>query len=203
MTLCCQRCHLRTDLCLCGQAPRLSGDSDALQLILLTHPQEPKKRSNTGRLLEASLSGCEIWLWQRGEIDRRLKEHSEQSRVTPILLFPVIDDEASQTVRCSVDEICLDQHCFILLDATWQQARKMLRQSVELQKCLRLSLQSPAPSLFSLRRNQREGSISSVETGIELLRGCGFETDVNLLQHYFLRFLQHSEAHRSGYTLDG
>ena len=119
------------------------------------------------------------------------------------MLFPVIDDEAPQTVRCSVDEICLDQYCFILLDATWQQARKMLRQSVELQKCLRLSLQSPAPSLFNLRRNQREGSISSVETGIELLRGCGFEADANLLQHYFQRFLQHSEAHRSGYTLDG
>lgn len=201
--LCCQRCHLRTDLCLCGSAPQLSSCSDALQLVLLTHPQEPQKRSNTGRLLEASLSSCEIWMWERRDIDQRLVEYSQQNSVQPVLLFPATDEEESQAVCLSPNEIRLDQNCFILLDATWQQARKMLRQSTVLKECARLSLQPSAPSLFNLRRNQREGSVSSVETGIQLLRGCGLEADANQLEHYFRRFLHHSEAHRSGYTLDG
>ena len=215
----CSRCQLRLDLCLCSRAPALSLRSQKLKLILVTHPDEPRKPSNTGRLLEAALSQCDLWLWQRVEFESQWQQFlSTQSR-TPVLLFP--DDElvdgtraddphmASAQVNHSTSAVLdktpapdIDSCVYILLDATWQQAKKILRKAPSLQACQRLSLSSLKQSRYSLRKNQQPGSFSSVESGVSLLRELGLEDDAVAIEAYFDRFLLHSEANRSGYALD-
>ena len=96
----------------------------------------------------------------------------------------------------------IDSCVYILLDATWQQAKKMLRKAPSLQACQRLSLSSLKQSRYSLRKNQQPGSFSSVESGVSLLRELGLEDDAVAIEAYFDRFLLHSEANRSGYALD-
>ncbi len=209
----CSRCQLRLDLCLCSQAPSLSVSSQNLKLILLTHPDEPRKPSNTGRLLEAALPLCDLWLWERAEFEAQWRQFlSTQSR-TPILLFPdepvdssrVDDSPAKNSQLTALHQINtpdIDNSVYILLDATWQQAKKMLRKAPSLQACQRLSLSSLVKSRYTLRKNQQAGSFSSVESGVGLLRELELEDDALAVEGYFERFLVHSEANRSGYHLD-
>jgi len=204
--LTCARCHLRQDLCLCEQAPSLSGDCEPLSLILLTHSLEIEKHTNTGRLLEACLSECCLWLWQRTEFERQWAEFTRSSSRVPVLLFPESNSRSENALTVSnmpQSPPPLEQITFVLIDATWQQARKMLRQSPSLRDCQRLSLQSSAPSRYHLRKHQQQGNLSTVETGCELLKWLGLERDAELIERYFGRFLQHSEANRSGYDLKG
>ena len=58
----------------------------------------------------------------------------------------------------------------VILDATWQEARKMFNRSSYLNQAERVSLDISKPSEFKLRRNQIEGGLSTVECVIELLR---------------------------------
>ncbi len=189
---------------MCEQAPPLTGDCAELSLILLTHSLEIEKHTNTGRLLEACLPECHLWLWQRTEFERQWAEFTRSSSRLPVLLFPESNSSSAInpiTSNMSQSLPALEQTTFILIDATWQQARKMLRQSPSLSDCQRLPLQSSSPSRYHLRKHQQPGNLSTVETGCELLKLMGLEQDAQLIEGYFGRFLQHSEANRSGYCL--
>lgn len=204
----CSRCLLRQDLCLCHRAPLLRDGVHELKLVLLTHADEFRKVTNTGRLLETALPQCEVWEWQRTEFESQWREFLASQTRTPILLFPA--DEASSTstleleIPSTENDRCtfLANHVFVLIDATWQQAKKILRQSCSLQTCARLSLSLSQESQYTLRRNQTSGNLSTVETGCGLLRELGLTADTALLEQYFLQFLRHSEANRSGYALN-
>ncbi|MGH1373910.1 MAG: tRNA-uridine aminocarboxypropyltransferase [Cellvibrionaceae bacterium] len=203
----CSRCLLRQDLCLCHQAPVLSKALEDFHLVLLTHTDELRKVTNTGRLLERALPRCEVWPWQRTEFEGRWQSFLKNQSRSPILLFPTDEVTTAAVVELesfhSIGEkqALMTNHIFVLVDATWQQAKKMLRQSTSLQACPRLSLSIDQESQYSLRRNQSAGNVSTVETGYGLLREFALEADADRLQAYFERFLRHSEANRSGYTL--
>ncbi|NJI85280.1 tRNA-uridine aminocarboxypropyltransferase [Shewanella algae] len=51
----------------------------------------------------------------------------------------------------------------VILDATWQEAGKMYRQSPYLQSLARVELQAEQGSAFRLRRNQRQGGLCTLE----------------------------------------
>lgn len=51
----------------------------------------------------------------------------------------------------------------VILDATWQEAGKMYRQSPYLQSLARVELQAEQDSAFRLRRNQRQGGLCTLE----------------------------------------
>ncbi|NIB44433.1 DTW domain-containing protein [Pseudomaricurvus alkylphenolicus] len=198
--LTCERCHLRQDLCLCQQAPRLS---ELPRITLLTHERELQKTTNTGRLLLATLPGAELMLWSRRETDRALSERAAQSGLQQVLLFP---DKPSESQPAGHPVTCIQQpepnrEEYILLDATWQQAGKMLRQSRLLKTLPRLSLQTPQESVYHLRRNQQPGNLSTAETAIALLHNIRQPEDAVQLQQHFERFLHHYEAHRSHHPL--
>ncbi len=200
----CSRCHLRQDLCLCEQAPQLSRGCEGLSLLLLTHSSEIEKNTNTGRLLEASIPGCRLWEWQRTEFERQWAEFIDSCSRQPILIFPEFEPHSSvdsTEQESSQWKPCLSQTTFILIDATWQQAKKMLRQSPSLNQCQRLPLQPTAPSRYHLRKHQQQGNLSTVESGCELLKLLDLAQDAQLIEDYFQRFLRHSEANRSGHLL--
>lgn len=197
----CGRCHWRQSVCLCHQAPLLTS---CLHLLLLTHDREFAKPSNTGRLLEASLPHCQIQTWQRKTSGAALIESAKAKGQQPVLLFP-IDDLASDSLNVLSERDVLsspqglENFWFILLDSTWQQARKMVRSSPELQSLPRLLLPAGLNSRYQLRKNQQSGNLSTVETAIVLLQSLGLEQSADELNHYFQRFLQHYEAQRSNH----
>ena len=151
-----------------------------MKVVLLTHEREIDKTTNTGCLVNEVLREmCELTIWRRKEPDVRLLHLFDQGQA--VLLFPVselpvpgADDSYPSTSIASEDPgVFMRYSHFVLLDATWQQAKKMYRQSVYLQHADKLALDQAPSSTFARRRNQREGGLCTAECVIELLKVAG------------------------------
>ncbi|MGS0681942.1 DTW domain-containing protein [Shewanella sp. 125m-7] len=69
----------------------------------------------------------------------------------------------------------------VILDATWQEARKMLRQSPYLKAANTYSLTNTPESQFTLRRNQVEGGLCTLECIIELFKQADMHDEAQVL----------------------
>lgn len=157
----------------------------SMKLYLLTHTREIAKKTNTGRLvIEAYPGQCERIVWERVNPDPRLQQLASDPRCA--LLYP-----ASEFPEDYADPVAVgDIDTFVLLDATWQQARKMYNQSPYLQAMTKVSLDQVPDSQFTLRRNQRPGGLCTVECVIEILRRKQCASQAAQLQQAFLSFSQ-------------
>ncbi|MGI2100639.1 tRNA-uridine aminocarboxypropyltransferase [Shewanella oncorhynchi] len=177
----------------------------AMQIILLTHERELTRKTNTGQLaLAAFPEEVKSIVWSRTAPDNDLVAMlaSQQAK----LLFPASDTEfAMPTDINPLAEPALSNaqallvpaqstliaaqrmpSQVVILDATWQEARKMLRQSPYLKTAARVSLPPLMPeSAFILRRNQQEGGLCTAECIIALWRQCGREEQATLLASLF------------------
>lgn len=200
----CVTCRLRSDLCVCRLAPRLVLPDPIGQQawFLLMHEREQDKPTNTGKLLLNSLPNSYQHIWQRKEdLNTVLDAFSENS---PVLLFPDDDASKNETDQKSLSLVELhktlsEPPMWIIVDATWQQAHKMLRQSHVLQGLPRFSLSAIQPSQFTLRRNQQ--GLSTLESAAALLAAQNAEQAATQLLDYLNRFQQHFEAHRSNHPV--
>ena len=77
---------------------------------------------------------------------------------------------------------------FVILDATWQEARKMYNRSKYLQQAKKISLQVALPSTYRKRRNQIKGGLSTAECAIQLLKHKGEIEMAGKLQCEFDQF---------------
>jgi len=77
-----------------------------------------------------------------------------------VLLYPVGDADAAPIE--SFENI-------ILLDATWQEARKMFNKSPYLKNLPRAHIKPRQISQYQLRRNQPEGGLCTAECVVEIL----------------------------------
>ncbi|WP_330961519.1 tRNA-uridine aminocarboxypropyltransferase [Photobacterium sp. 53610] len=188
----CARCGFRYN-CICHAEPKLRCQA---RFVLLTHSKEFDKDSNTGVLMARSLPDCQRICWSRTEPPHDLLRQIADPQVQPWLLFPADDHHPATDYHPITDKTPL----FILLDATWQEARKMVRKSPWLAALPRLSLTPDQLSAYALRRNQQSGNLCTCETGIALLNLLEAHEDARALQHYFETFLHIFHAEKSGHT---
>jgi len=181
-----------------------------MKLYLLTHERELNKTSNTGRLVKKCLSdSVEVIVWKRTEPDLNLVELINKGDVA--MLYPdlpgqcstnskELEDEVNLPESVVLDELsCDNKACdskvsvedfesFLILDSTWQEARKMYNRSVYLQQAKKISLQVDKPSTYRKRRNQIEGGLSTAECVIELLKQKDKQSLASELQKEFDAF---------------
>ncbi len=197
----CGGCHLLSAACLCEWAPILQSRAN---FLLLVHARELTKPSNTGHLLLNSIKGSRYEVWSRLESDARLSELLTSTGRQPCLLFPGLDDDVASRDgprRIATENLAgMPQPLFILLDATWQQAAKIYRQSPYLQSLPLLSLQPQQESCYSLRRHQQPGNLSTAEVVVELLQLLGEPLQADQFDHYYRDFMHHYLASRSGHA---
>lgn len=86
-----------------------------MNFILLTHSRETKKASNTGQLVQKNIPNCKTIIWQRTQPDEFLLKLIQSGKTA--LVYPVDDDSTSAEVT--------NFENFILIDSTWQEARKI------------------------------------------------------------------------------
>lgn len=157
-----------------------------MQIILLTHEREVARPSNTGQVVLSAICedgvSAKRLVWRRTEPDKSLLEIV--GNTTAGLLYP--DSELAGCSRDPVDIACCEQ--FILLDATWQEARKMYNRSPYLHAVARVSLNSPPGSRFRLRRNQKTEGLCTAECVVEILRRKGRAGLAEKLEERFLQF---------------
>ena len=166
------------------------------EVYLLVHQSEQHKNSNTAPVVAEQLGEqCQIINWSRVEPDKALVEKIVSGNYHSVLLFAHEFACETQGVLTQVPEASDKPMLFILLDGTWQQSRKMLRQSPYLHDLPMLQLSSEQPSQYQLRRNQREEGLCTVETVIELCKQLGDDANAAKLQQGFEVFLKDYYAH--------
>lgn len=178
-----------------------------IDIVLLTHSTEYQKSSNTGVLVQQTLlPGCvgvRRVPWSRVEPDVPLIQSLSEQR--SFLLYPepealTLDVDHWQQHWQQHSTLQLQQQLtgkqrriqLILLDATWQLARKMYNQSPYLQQIPAIRLQSARPSQYILRRNQTTDGWCTAETVVLLLTAFGLVAEAALLQQAFEPFNQRS-----------
>ncbi|MCP8899696.1 tRNA-uridine aminocarboxypropyltransferase [Gilvimarinus xylanilyticus] len=127
-------------------------------ITLLTHSEELKKNTNTGRLVAEYAStfdvDCARVIWQRKVPDPQLLERLRNK--TSALLYPAKNAK-------ELNAAFSPEH-WVLIDSTWQQARKIYNHSPYLHPLPHINLSSNEGSVFSLRRNQVPGGLCTSES---------------------------------------
>lgn len=175
-----------------------------MHIILLTHERELQKKTNTGRLVEA-LDVLEVTriTWQRTCPSSVLLDWIKQGGIG--LLYPeqtpdnegvnskgsASDKDMSEPIlQLNKEKVALLSK-FILIDSTWQEARKIFNRSPYLKLLPRVSLLSDADSMFTLRRNQIDGGLCTAESVVALLRMNKQNIIANKLETDFHEFIGH------------
>ncbi len=141
------------------------------QFCLLTHAVEFSKPTNTGRLVTQQLPGTLVLEWSRVEPPTALLELLQQDDCQPLLVFPEALAIYHADEHCYPESFpAAESKLFIILDATWQQARKIYRQSPYLHTLSIYNVRNPPPSIYSLRRNQQPGHLCTAEVVAQILR---------------------------------
>lgn len=147
---------------------------------LLTHERELSKPSNTGKLaLDALPDLVHRTLWQRKQPAPELLRLLTKESVA--LVYPV---DKSESTAPEV-ELASVEH-YVLLDGTWQEARKIYNRSPYLQSLPVCRLPDAEPSRFIGRRNQRDGGLCTAECIIALLLARGMGVEADRLERAFL-----------------
>ncbi|MGO2356595.1 MAG: tRNA-uridine aminocarboxypropyltransferase [Marinomonas foliarum] len=148
---------------------------------LLTHSEELKKKTGTGKLVEEIMgSDCKVITWSRVDPSQDIVNLSPDNS---LLIYPNnnIDLAESKPKPLNIENI-------VVIDGTWQQARKMYNQSPYLKKLTHYEIKN-MQSVFSKRRNQKTTGLCTAEVAIHLLNEYGHPL-APVLQNRFTEFNQ-------------
>lgn len=165
----CQSCLLPKRNCLCGQIPAQLANS---RFCLIMFDTEPLKPSNTGRLIADILPDTQAFMWSRTEVDPQLLAAIADPTRQPYVVFPASFADASRQVFTEIPANSKPP-LFIMLDGTWNEARKMFRKSPYLDGFPVFSLDVSARSSYVLRESPRDDQHCTVEVAAALLAKAG------------------------------
>ena len=154
------------------------------------HDIEPLKPSNTGWLIADIVSDTYAFTWQRTGVEPALLELLADSRYQPLVVFPgeyAVPDRVVSEVKVTPGKRPL----FILLDATWTEARKMFRKSPYLNHLPVLSLQADVLSRYRLRRSTRSEHLCTAEVAALCLGLAGDDQGASALDNWLDAFTDH------------
>ena len=185
----CEGCRLRPSHCMCALRPELTTRA---AFCVLMHDAEPLKPSNTGWLIADVVRETYAFGWSRTEVDPQIEALLADPQWQPYVVFPgeyaqspervVQSLSASATPRTGVEPEGLQlgkRPLFILLDATWSEARKMFRKSPYLDGFPVLSLHPDLLSRYQLRRSKRDDHFCTSEVAALCLELVGDAPDAH------------------------
>ncbi len=159
-------------------------------MCLVMHDVEPLKPSNTGWLIADVVADTSAFHWSRTEVDPQLLALLADPQWQPYIVFPG-EFVAPQRVVTEVRRQEGKRPLFILLDATWSEARKMFRKSPYLEHLPVLSLSSERLSRYKLRRSKRDDHFCTAEVAALCLELAGDEQVSQVLDAYLDVFSTH------------
>ena len=149
------------------------------KIYLLTHKKELDRKTSTSDVVRSVLQKrCETIVWERTNPDPRFE--AELLAEDTVLVHK---DENG----ISAEDLGGIQN-FILLEGTWQEARKIYNRSPYLKNYRVLSINSGFKSEYILRRNQVDTGLSTVETVIQILTYKGETGTATALYEAFTCF---------------
>ena len=159
-------------------------------VCLLMADIEPLKPSNTGWLIADVVTDTFAYGWARTEVAPELLTLLSDPQWQPYVVFP---REFADDARV-VHDIAHDSQkrpLFILLDGTWDEARKMFRKSPYLNRLPVLSLKPEQVSRYQLRRSKRDDHFCTSEVVAMCLELAGEAQAADTLQAYLDVYTHH------------
>ncbi|EJA7360871.1 DTW domain-containing protein [Vibrio alginolyticus] len=183
--------------CMCSLIPKLNSEH---HILLLMHPNELKRDTNTGQLLEQCQLSIERVIWDRKQPPAELLTLLADPSRYPVLLFPCEESITLEHVVLQSQQQTKTP-LFIILDATWQEARKMINKSRWLEGIPTMGLSASADSQYQLRRNQQQGNLCTFEVAAHLFGQLGEQNNQQQMQRFFAHYLALFQAEKSGHAL--
>ena len=190
----CGHCRLAASHCMCALRPVVESRAG---VCLIMADTEPLKPSNTGWLIADVVADTFAFGWARTEVDPALLALLADPQWQPYLVFPE-EFVAPERQRAQRPLACTQQAqpgakrpLFVLLDATWSQARKMFRKSPYLDPLPLLSLQPAQLSRYQLRRAQRSDHLCTSEVAALCLELAGEAHAAQTLEAYLDVYTNH------------
>ncbi len=215
----CAGCRLIVSHCICAlrrTVPTHCG------VCLLMADIEPLKPSNTGWLIADVVADTAAFGWARTAVDPALLALLADPQWQPYLVFPgeyvaadrvvtqiagqvighpaqpptsqITPQSAIQNIASTTTPAVSKRPLFVLLDATWPEARKMFRKSPYLDHLPVLSLQPDQLSRYRLRRSRRDDHFCTAEVAAlcmdlagDTQAGQTLEATLDVFTHHYLQ----------------
>jgi DTW domain-containing protein len=181
----CAACLRPQSACICGCIRPVDS---SVEVLILQHTDEVKHAKGTARLLHLCLPNSRIVIgevFDAASLQALLTADGKQA----VLLYPRIDT-APQTLA-TANNIRL-----VVLDATWQNSRRLLRLNPLLHTLPRVAFENPPPTRYSaIRIAHAPHQLSTIEAAGEMLAVldsglntqplmCAFEAFIALQQSF-------------------
>ncbi|TMO81090.1 DTW domain-containing protein [Pseudoalteromonas sp. S3776] len=182
----CERCKFTPSTCICKAVSRIN---NKVRVIILQHPSEEKIAKNTAKLVNLSLTGCEIVKGENNNDFAILKSLPLESTV---LLYPNeqainLDEKARSAVINNITHL-------IVIDGTWKKAYKILQLTPLLSKFKTVSFKQLPKNRYAIRKAPRADSLSTLEAvahSLSLLEQLDPAPLYNLLDELIKKQTQH------------
>jgi DTW domain-containing protein YfiP len=122
-------------------------------VVVVMHRREAITSTNTGRLAARVLEGARVRV--RGAVDAEHEPPLPPGR--RLALFP------REGARVLGPEDAEDGLVLFVPDGTWGQARRLVTRDADVRLAEAVALPPVAPTRYALRRNRREGTVSTLE----------------------------------------
>jgi DTW domain-containing protein YfiP len=225
----CTGCRLVLSHCMCALRPVVPTTTGVCLIMCDTEPLKP---SNTGWLIADVVADTAAFGWARTEVDPALLAMLADPQWQPYLVFPGEFVAAERVVTQLIERNEVPQFpawppqgefapsggsdprsggawgpaskrpLFVLLDATWPEARKMFRKSPYLDHLPVLSLQPDQLSRYRLRRSRRDNHICTSEVAALCLDLAGEPLAAQTLEAYLDVFTHHYLQARNQLPVD-
>lgn len=190
----CNNCGLPTINCICNKVTTVETKA---KIWILSSQKELTRASNTARILKlVNGYSTEIFTWERTNEPVELIKKINSNEYDVYLLFPVNDENRSREVEFVKSK---KTPAFIIIDGTWNEAKKIFRKSPYLNEVPMLTLKPENNSSFILRRGVEEGSLCTIETSIEVLKMNGEKREANDINSIFSLFQENYKCGLSGH----
>jgi len=193
----CPGCRLVPSHCVCGVCPVVPTRAG---VCLLMADIEPLKPSNTGWLIADVVPDTFAFGWARTEVHPDLLTLLADPTWQPYVVFPgefvapervVTQVPAPEPAVGGAQVAGGRRPLFILLDATWPEARKMFRKSPYIDRFPVLSLEPDHISRYQLRRSRRDDHFCTSEVASLCLDLAGDTHAAQVLDAYLDVFTHH------------
>lgn len=151
----CPRCQRPRSVCYCAHLAELPTRT---RVVFLQHPREETLGIGTARMASLCLPGSELHVGLRWSGSSALASILGDRERPPALLFP------GPTARDVVASPPPGPITLVVVDGTWSQAKKIVKETPELAALPRYTFVPPAPSSYRIRREPREDFLSTIES---------------------------------------
>lgn len=150
----CAACRRPTSICYCAHVAPLDTTT---RVVILQHPRERDVAIGTARMAALCLPNSELHVGVRWSDSPALARVLSDPARPAVLLYP---GEGAIDVGCCPPS---GPVTLVVVDGTWWQARKVIRENPALAALPRYAFVPPSPSEYRIRREPASACVSTIE----------------------------------------